>query len=57
VKVTLVIAPQASSKFKVLDPETELLMAITKPFQLSGNEHRNNKALNSSSKFTPTELN
>jgi len=39
------IAPTTSSNFKVLDPETELLMAITKPFQLSGNEHKNNRAL------------
>ena len=54
---SLRIAPTTSSNFKVLDPETELLMAITKPFHLSGNEHKNNRALNSSSKFTPTELN
>ena len=54
---SLNIAPTTSSNFKVLDPETELLMAITKPFQLSGNEHKNNRALPSSSKFTPTELN
>ena len=34
-----------------------LLNSITKPFQLSGNEHINKIALTSSSKFTPTELN
>ena len=32
-------------------------MAISKPFQPSGNEHKNNRALTSSSKFTPIELN
>jgi len=54
---SLRISLTTSSKFKVLDRETELLMAITKPFQLSGNEHRNNRALTSSSKFTPKKLN
>jgi len=53
----LSIAPKTSSNFKLLGPEIELLMAITKPFQLSRNEHRNNRALTSSSKVTPTKLN
>jgi len=51
------IALTTSSKFKALYLETYLPMAITKPFQISGNEHINNKALTSSSKVTPTELN
>jgi len=48
------MAPTTSSNFKVIDQETKLLIAITWPFLLSGNEHKNNRALTSSSKFTPT---
>jgi len=51
------MAPTISSNFKVLDPETDLLIAIAKLFQLSGHKHRNNISLTSSSKFTPIELN
>jgi len=44
---------KTSSNFKIIDLETELLIAITNPFQIFGNVNRNNKALTSSSKFTP----
>ena len=33
---SLRITPITSSNFKVFEPETELLTAMTKPFQLSG---------------------
>jgi len=50
------MAKTTSSKFKVLDLEIELLIAITIASQHFGNEHRNNRALTSLSKFTPTYL-
>jgi len=51
------MVPITSSNFEVLDIQIELLIAITRPFQLSGDEHINNRALTSASQFTPTKLN
>jgi len=51
------MAPTTLSNFKVVDLETELLIAITMPFQHFANEDRNNRSQTSSSKFSPTELN
>jgi len=53
---SLRITPTTSSNFKVFEPETELLTAMTKPFQLFGNESKIRRSLTSSSKSTFTEL-
>jgi len=48
------ITPKTSSNFRVFEPETKLLTTMTKPFQLSGNEHKIRRSLTSSSKSTFT---
>ena len=53
---SLRITPTTSSNLRVFEPKRELLIVITKPFQIYGNEYKILRALTSSSKFNPKEI-